>query len=100
MATRHRRTSLAESINYCKKALDHNPEYGLAYYQLGDNYAEQGNQSDAVVAYEKAANYLPIVLDIWQKLAVAYKETGRTDDAEKTLRHAGDILKQFRSPAE
>jgi tetratricopeptide (TPR) repeat protein len=98
MAVRHRNTSLKESTDFCKKSLDHNPEYGLAYYQLGDNCAEQGNQSDAVAAYEKAAYHLPIVLDIWQKLATAYKETGRTDDAEKTLRHVEDILKQ--SPAE
>jgi spermidine synthase len=91
MAARHRNTSLKESINFCKKALDHNPEYGLAYYQLGDNYAQQGKLSDAVAAYEKASYYLPIVLDIWQKLAAAYKETGRTDDAEKALRHAEEI---------
>jgi spermidine synthase len=97
MATRHRRTSLEESINYCKKALDHNPEYGLAYYLLGDNYVEQEKQADALAAYEKAANYLPIVVDVWQKLAWAYKAVGRIDDAEKTLRHAEEIQNRYDS---
>ena len=100
MAARHGKTSIEESIDFCEKALDRNPGYGLAYYQLGDNYAEQGNLRDAVSAYEKAGYYLPIVLDIWQKLARAYAESGRTGDAEKTLRHAEEISKQFRSTIE
>jgi tetratricopeptide (TPR) repeat protein len=100
MAARHRNTSLGESIDLCKKALDHNPEFGLAYYQLGDDCSEQVNRSDAIAAYEKAAYYLPIVLDIRQKLAAAYKEAGRTDDAEKTLRQTRDILKRIGFPAE
>ena len=100
MATRNKSASLAESIILCKKALDYNPEYGLAYYLLGDNYIEQFKVSDAIAAYEKAAYYLPIVLDIWQKLAWAYKEAGRPNDAEKTLRYAEEIVKRIRSSAE
>jgi len=97
MAIRHGKTSPEESIGFCKKALDHNPEYGLAYYQMGNNYVQQGKLPDACFAYEKAAHYLPIVLDIWQKLADAYRNTGRTGDAEKTIQHAEDILKRMQS---
>jgi tetratricopeptide (TPR) repeat protein len=97
LATGKSVTGLEESIALCKKALDYNPEYGLAYYKLADNYSEQGNQPEAVGAYEKAVHYMPIVIDIWQKLINAYKAAGRPEDAERALRRVLDVQQKYSS---
>ena len=97
LATGKAVTGLEESIALCKKALDYNPEYGLAYYKLGDNYFEQGNQREAIGAYEKAVYYMPMVIDIWQKLITAYKAAGRLEEAERTLQRAMDVQQKYSS---
>jgi tetratricopeptide (TPR) repeat protein len=84
-----------ESIEYCKKALAYDPEYGLAYYKLGDMYASQNNLADAAISYEKAAEYMPIVMDIWQKLVTVYAALGNVNEAQRVEQRAMEIQKAF-----
>ena len=95
MATGNKMTSLKESIGFCRKSLEHNPEYGLAYYKAGDDYLKLGNLPEAAHAYEKAAFYMPIVLDIWQKLLMTYQTEGSLTEQKRIQDRIQEIQKTY-----
>ena len=56
------------------------------YSRLGQLYLRQGNKDNAITFFEAAAQLNASDYDSLQNLAVAYKQTGRIDDAEAILR--------------
>ena len=54
------------------------------YSRLGSLYLRQGRKSEAIPLLEQAARWNPSDYDSLEHLAVAYRETGRIDDAERT----------------
>lgn len=46
-----------EKIEIMRSMLENNPENGLAWYLLGTEYLEAGNESEALYAYSQALNY-------------------------------------------
>lgn len=54
------------------------------YSRLGSLYLRQGRKSEAIPLLEQAARWNPSDYESLQTLAVAYRETGRIDDAERT----------------
>lgn len=46
-----------EKIDIMRSMLENNPENGLAWYLLGTEYVEAGNESEALYAFSQALNY-------------------------------------------
>lgn len=46
-----------EKIEIMRSMLENNPENGLAWYLLGAEYVETGNESEALYAFSQALNY-------------------------------------------
>jgi choline-sulfatase len=56
------------------------------YSRLGQLYLRQGNKGNAITFFEAAAQLNASDYDSLQNLAVAYKQTGRIEDAEAMLK--------------
>ena len=56
------------------------------YSRLGQMYLRRGNPQEAIAHFESAATMNPHDYDSLENLAVAYKQTGRIDDAEAMLK--------------
>ena len=56
------------------------------YSRLGQMYLRRGNPKEAIAHFESAATMNPHDYDSLENLAVAYKQTGRIDDAEAMLK--------------
>jgi choline-sulfatase len=55
------------------------------YSRLGALCLQQQNRQDAIAYFEAAARLNPLDYESLQNLAVAYRETGRAEDAERIL---------------
>ncbi len=68
-----------------QKALNTNPKYYRAYYNIGNIYLEQERYSMAVDNYKKALRITQTNPYIYCNLASAYIKQGRLKDAKKAL---------------
>src|SRR3989304_8892189 len=59
-----------------KKAIEQDPEHGLAYNHLGISLYEQGHIDEAIAAYRKAIQFLPLFDDAYYNLGMAYLRKG------------------------
>jgi putative inorganic carbon (hco3(-)) transporter len=63
------------------------PTDAKVYYNLGIMYHQENNLSQAISAWEKAAELKPDYLAVYLKLAEAYINTGQLNKAEPVLVH-------------
>jgi choline-sulfatase len=71
-------------IKVYQEAVKHGVRSAGLYSRLGSLYLHQGRKSEAIPLLEQAARLNPSDYESLETLAVAYRETGRIDDAERT----------------
>ena len=75
-----------DEMRLYKSAVDGGMRAAWLFSRLGSLYLRQGNKADAIPFFEAAAQLNPHDHESLQNLAVAYRETGRVDDAEGVLK--------------
>jgi Flp pilus assembly protein TadD len=68
----------------------------LRLMNMGRNYLEQSDSTNAIATYKKAAAIVPNDADVHLNLAIAYLQAGAADDA---IREADEVLKVERNSA-
>lgn len=68
-----------------EKAVRLDPKLGDAFLLLGIVYAEEGNLTKAISAYQSAIEATPPMEEAHYRLAQAYRKTGETGKAQKEL---------------
>ena len=64
-----------KSISFFLRAIELDPDYAVAYYNLGIAYYDQGNYDKAIQLYEKAIELDPDYADAYNNLGVAYHKS-------------------------
>jgi tetratricopeptide (TPR) repeat protein len=72
-------------------AIQTDPTYEMAYYNLGKVYQKQRKWDKAIEAFEGAAQRSPANANFQYDLGEAYLEAKRLDSAEKALRKATEL---------
>jgi len=67
-----------------RHASEADPEYALAFFDLGNVLDEQQRMDEAIAAYERALVLVPQYADAHYNLALAYE---RMQEPRKALRH-------------
>lgn len=80
----------AEAETHYKRALEIDPSYALAHFNLGNLYDEQGDPENALHHYHEALRMHPNYADAHYNLALLY-QTSR--DVMSALRHWRAYLK-------
>ncbi len=75
-----------EAINYSLKAIQINPVYAEAYYNLGVAYHKQGRFDEAVKCYYKMIRLTPYLAQPYKNLAIALYQQGKISEALETYR--------------
>jgi tetratricopeptide (TPR) repeat protein len=75
---------LPERSGFYRQATEADPEYALAFFDLGNVLDEQQRLAEAIVAYERALKLVPQYADAHYNLALAYE---RLKEPRKALRH-------------
>jgi tetratricopeptide (TPR) repeat protein len=66
-------------------------DQAVALFNLGQEAHEKGDTTDAIASYKKAIELIPEFPEAEFQLAVAYKQTGKPDLAEKSFRRAVEL---------
>ena len=77
-----------------EKAVRLDPKHGDAFLLLGIVYAEGGNWPKAISAYQSAASGSPEIEETHYRLAMAYRKTGETAQAQKEIELYQELRKQ------
>src|SRR5215469_661761 len=77
-------TALVES--HLRKAVQLDPNLGLAYLQLGILYTEKKNFSMAITEYQKAIEASPDIEESHYRLSQAYLQIGEKEKAQQEVR--------------
>ena len=64
-----------------RKALDVNPDYAEAYYNMGNVFQDQCQFDQAIVSYEKALSLKPDYINAHNNMGTIFKEQGKHDEA-------------------
>ena len=76
----------ADAMKLYQDALKSGIRAAWLFSRMGNLCLRQGKKNDAVPLFEAAAQINPYDYESLQNLAVAYRETGKTADAEAVLR--------------
>jgi len=79
---------LVQAELHFRRALELNPDYADAHYNLGLVMARRGADSDAATQFEQALSLDPFSVDARNELGVAYARLGRLGEAEDQFRTA------------
>lgn len=63
-------------------------------YTRGNNALQNGQNDDAISAFQQAVQIDPKFSEAWQKLAMAYEKAGKPDKARDAYRHWKELAKQ------
>jgi tetratricopeptide (TPR) repeat protein len=74
-----------------KLAIQTDPSYEIAHYNLGKVYQKQRKWDKAVEAFEGATQRAPTNANYFYDLGEAYQETKKIDEAEKALKKATEL---------
>jgi tetratricopeptide (TPR) repeat protein len=69
------------AIQYFEKAVEHNPQFTAAFYNLGYTYQVTDQPEKAIPNYEKALELQPYEIKAMSNLALLYQKTGQTEKA-------------------
>ncbi len=81
-------SSPEESITHLQRAVELEPAYGEAQYNLGVAQGEHGMLAESVLHFREAARLLPADADAAYNLGAAVRLQGRLDEAEAQFRRA------------
>ena len=70
-----------KAISFYEKAIELDPDYTMAYYNLGIAYRKQGNTTKAIESYKKAIELKPDYTKAYYNLGIAYHD----DDFDQAL---------------
>ena len=84
----------AQVRSLLEKAIQLDPNLGVAYLQLGILYSGQTDFSKAISAYQKAIAVSPRMEEAHYRLAQVYKRTGEELEAQKELELYSQISRQ------
>ena len=73
---------------HCRRALQLNPDYGLAYFRLGNALDALARRGDALDAYDCALRFLPEYEHLWNNKGVSLMALARPQEAEHCFRKA------------
>ncbi len=76
---------LDAALKEFQQAVEKNPNYTEAHYNLGIVYSEKGMVEDAITEYKKTLEIEPNFVKAYNNLGIIYYETGRLDEAVETL---------------
>jgi tetratricopeptide (TPR) repeat protein len=74
-------------------AIEKDPEYALAHFNLGVLLEDAGRPKDAAAAYHKALEFDPTFADAHYNLALIYEAEGKRTEAFKHLWAARKIYR-------
>ena len=77
----YKRGDLSKATSYYEKALEFDPTFFLAYYQLGVLEMKQGNSNGAINNLNKVLEIKPDHAKTWFTLGTAYETDGKIADA-------------------
>lgn len=69
------------AIQYFEKAVEHNPQFTAAFYNLGYTYQVTDQPEKAIPNYERALELQPYEIKAMSNLALLYQKTGQTEKA-------------------
>jgi len=92
----HRLDMPDEAVAYCRKALELDPQFGVAYYWLGIIARQKGNHSEAADCFRKALDLKTPSDGLIVDLADALVKAGRAEEAIPLVRedlraHPGSV---------
>jgi len=93
VASRRQQHRLA--MDYCRKAIRRDRGLVDAYQQLGVSALRAGEPLEAIRALESAATLSPNDKEVFNRLGVAYVQSGRTEEAGNAWRRALEIDPMF-----
>ncbi|MFC1844796.1 tetratricopeptide repeat protein [Thermodesulfobacteriota bacterium] len=77
--------------------LEKQPDYGLAWNNLGVAYRETGDPDEALSCFEKAVEFAPGMAEAWNNLGVAQDEFNLSENASKSYIKAIEIRPDYTS---
>ena len=77
----YKRGDLGTATNYYEKALEFDPQFYLAYFQLGVLQKKQGQSKAAIASLNKVLEIKPDHDKTWFTLGTAHETDGNIDDA-------------------
>ncbi|MCW5980764.1 MAG: sulfatase-like hydrolase/transferase [Bryobacteraceae bacterium] len=75
-----------EAMALYKTGLEKGIRSGRLHSRIADLYLREGNKTEAIASYEKAAQLNPADVESQSNLATAYLESGRVPDAERAFK--------------
>jgi predicted TPR repeat methyltransferase len=85
------------AINIYRSMLEKQPDYGLAWNNLGVAYRETGDPDEALSCFEKAVEFAPGMAEAWNNLGVAQDEFNLSEKASKSYIKAIEIRQDYAS---
>jgi TolB-like protein/DNA-binding winged helix-turn-helix (wHTH) protein/Flp pilus assembly protein TadD len=82
-----------ESIQQSRKTIEMDPRFGVAYYQLGQAFAQKHMHQEAITEFQKAIGFSGGNKTFTASLAYAYAVSGRTNDALNILKDLNEPSK-------
>ena len=87
----YKRGDVSKATNYYEKALEFDPEFYLAYFQLGVLQKKQGQSKKAIESLKKVIKINPDHDKTWFTLGTAYEADGNNEEAIEHYKTAIDI---------
>ena len=87
----YKRGDVSKATNYYEKALEFDPEFYLAYFQLGVLQKKQGQSKKAIESLNKVLEINPDHDKTWFTLGTAYESDGNNQEAIAHYNKAIDI---------
>ena len=89
------KSDVSEAIELCNKAIEYDPNYSMAYGNLGSYYYSQGDLTKALNNYEKAVSLLPEMPNLWYVLGSVYWELNKPEMAINAWLNAVKLKPNF-----
>ena len=96
--TEMKKGHFAKAETCYRKAIDADPEYMPAHYNLGNALSRQRRFTEACDAYHRATELAPDDYDIFTNLGVTYKKLGALKEAQRQFARAAAIAPQALEP--
>jgi Tfp pilus assembly protein PilF len=82
---------LEEAVEVYSKALNINPDYAEAFYNIGNTLQEQGKFDEAITSYNKALAIKPDYAEAYNNMGITLKKQGKLEEAVEAYRKALNI---------
>jgi len=87
-----------KAISFYLRYIELDPDYAIAYYNLGNAYYDQGNHTKAIESYKKAIELNPDDAQAYYNLGYAYREQGNNAKAIESYKKAIELDPDYAKP--